>query len=173
MQGVSGEQPSSPSDNEETERQRLNRNWNELLQELRVVQTGTQITTGFLLTAVFQSRFDELDTFQLSIYLALVATSILTTIAGLAPVSVHRALFRKRVKDRIIAQADRFAQVTLIGVAVTVIGIGLLLFDFVLGRWWGVAIALMIAATIMLAWIIVPRRVRAAAGTTGAAPGNR
>jgi hypothetical protein len=161
-------EPMPPDGRDESEKERLDRNWNELLQELRVVQTGTQIITGFLLTAVFQSRFEELDTFQLAVYLALVATSILTTIAGLAPVSVHRYLFRKQAKDKVVAQADRFAQATLIGVAVTVVGIGLLIFDFVLGRFWGVAIALAIAATIVIAWIVVPRRVRSAAAASAA-----
>ncbi|RZU66423.1 hypothetical protein EV379_2779 [Microterricola gilva] len=146
----------------ESEKERLDRNWNELLQELRVVQTGTQIITGFLLTAVFQSRFEELDTFQLATYLLLVATSILTTIAGLAPVSLHRYLFRRRAKDKVLAHADRFAQLTLIGVAVTVVGIGMLIFDFVLGRFWGIAAAVVIAIVLIAVWVLVPVRVRAA-----------
>lgn len=146
----------------ETEKERIDRNWNELLQELRVVQTGTQIITGFLLTAVFQSRFEELDSFQLVTYLLLVATSIMTTIAGLAPVSLHRYLFRKRAKDKVLAHADRFAQLTLIGVAVTVVGIGMLIFDFVLGRFWGIAAATVIALLLIAVWVIVPARVRAA-----------
>lgn len=146
----------------ETEKERIDRNWNELLQELRVVQTGTQIITGFLLTAVFQSRFEELDTFQLVTYLLLVATSIMTTIAGLAPVSLHRYLFRKQAKDKVLAHADRFAQLTLIGVAVTVVGIGMLIFDFVLGRFWGIAAATVIAILLIAVWVVVPVRVRAA-----------
>ena len=144
----------------ETEKERLDRNWNELLQELRVVQTGTQIITGFLLTAVFQSRFEELDTFQLVTYLLLVVTSILTTIVGLAPVSLHRYLFRKRAKDKVLARADRFAQLTLIGVAITVVGIGMLIFDFVLGRFWGIAAAAVIAVVLVAVWVAVPVRVR-------------
>ena len=146
----------------ETEKERIDRNWNELLQELRVVQTGTQIITGFLLTAVFQARFEELDTFQLVTYLLLVATSIMTTIAGLAPVSLHRYLFRKRAKAQVLAYADRFAQLTLIGVAVTVVGIGMLIFDFVLGRFWGIVAAAVIAIVLIAIWILVPVRVRAA-----------
>lgn len=146
----------------ESQKERLDRNWNELLQELRVVQTGTQIITGFLLTAVFQSRFEELDTFQLATYLLLVVTSIMTTIAGLAPVSLHRYLFRKRAKDKVLAYADRFARLTLIGVAVTVVGIGMLIFDFVLGRFWGIAAAAAIAILLIAVWVIVPVRVRSA-----------
>lgn len=146
----------------ESEKERIDRNWNELLQELRVVQTGTQIITGFLLTAVFQSRFEELDTFQLFTYLLLVVTSIMTTIAGLAPVSLHRYLFRKQAKGKVLAYADRFAQLTLIGVAVTVVGIGMLIFDFVLGRFWGIAAAVVIAILLIAVWVVVPVRVRAA-----------
>ena len=51
----------------ETEVQRLDRNWNSLLQELRVVQTGVQLLTGFLLTLPFQQRLQRrrLSGFQL------------------------------------------------------------------------------------------------------------
>lgn len=146
----------------ESQKERIDRNWNELLQELRVVQTGTQIITGFLLTAVFQSRFEELDSFQLATYLLLVVTSIMTTIAGLAPVSLHRYLFRKRAKDKVLVYADRFARLTLIGVAVTVVGIGMLIFDFVLGRFWGIAAAAVIAILLIAVWVVVPVRVRSA-----------
>ncbi len=53
----------------ETETQRLDRNWLSLLQELRVVQTGVQLLTGFLLTLPFQQRFDVLDTTMRVVYL--------------------------------------------------------------------------------------------------------
>ena len=51
----------------ESSNQRLDRNWQEMLQELRVMQTGIQILTGFLLTLPFQSRFEELDDLLLHI----------------------------------------------------------------------------------------------------------
>lgn len=148
---------------DETPKERLDRNWNELLQEMRVIQTGTQIITGFLLAAVFQSRFGDLDTFQLTVYLALVVISVLTTIAGLAPVSLHRHLFRKQAKDWIVAYTDRFARITLWGVATTVTGIGLLIFDFVLGRLAGIIAAAGIAAVLALVWVIIPYRAGLAA----------
>src|SRR5690606_31603274 len=56
----------------ETPEQRSDRNWNELLQELRVMQTGVQILTGFLLILPFQSRFADLDDYQRTVYLTLV-----------------------------------------------------------------------------------------------------
>nr|WP_223160166.1 MULTISPECIES: DUF6328 family protein [unclassified Leucobacter] len=148
---------------DETPKERLDRNWNELLQEMRVIQTGTQIITGFLLAAVFQSRFTDLDSYQLTVYLALVVISVLTTIAGLAPVSLHRYLFRKKAKDWIVAYADRFARITLWGVATTVTGISLLIFDFVLGRLAGIIAAGGIAAVLVGVWIVIPHRAGIAA----------
>jgi hypothetical protein len=152
-----------PDGRPETENQRLDRNWAELLQELRVIQTGTQILTGFLLAAVFQSRFDELDEFQRDVYLVLVGTSIITTLVGLAPVSLHRALFRRQAKDRIVHFTDYFVQVTLGGVAITVSGIGLLIFDLVLGRSYGIGFAVFILIVVVVLWVVVPRLIRRAA----------
>lgn len=155
-------EPPDPVDGDraETPTERLDRNWNELLQELRVIQTGTQILTGLLLAAVFQSRFDELDLFQRNTYLVLVVTSIVTTLMGLAPVSLHRVLFRRQAKDRIVRITDYFVQATLAGVAITVSGIGLLIFDLVLGRAWGVVFAVFIAVVVVVIWIAVPERIR-------------
>ena len=80
-----GAAEADPSDGRnETLNQRLDRNWNEMLQELRVTQTGTQILTGFLLTIAFQQRFADLDTFQHRVYLILVIAAVLTTALGLA-----------------------------------------------------------------------------------------
>ena len=72
--------------------EKLDRNWMELLQELRVLQTGVQILAGFLLTLPFQSRFETLDDYQTTLYLANVALAALTTALILLPVSVHRRL---------------------------------------------------------------------------------
>src|ERR1700740_353414 len=54
---------------QETETQRLDRNWSSLLQELRVTQTGVQLLTGFLLTLPFQQRFTALDSTSTNVYL--------------------------------------------------------------------------------------------------------
>ena len=60
-------------------RSTLTRNWDELLQEIRVTQTGVQMLTGFLLTVPFSSRFEELTALQRGIYLAVLTGSVLTT----------------------------------------------------------------------------------------------
>jgi hypothetical protein len=119
---------------DESINERMDRNWNEILQELRVTQTGTQIFTGFLLTIAFQTRFSELTTFQVRVYLVLVIAAVLTTALGLAPVNLHRALFRKGAKMIIVQTAHVIMRITLVGVAVMLIGTVLLIFDLVLDR---------------------------------------
>ena len=90
----------------------MDRNWNEMLQELRVTQTGTQILTGFLLAIAFQNRFSELTTFQVRVYLTLVLAAVLTTALALAPVNLHRVLFRKHAKEVVVEVAHVLLRVT-------------------------------------------------------------
>src|SRR4051812_38571671 len=71
----------------EDEHERLTRNLNELLQELRVTQTGVQILTGFLLTLPFTDRFKTLDGTQKSVYLGVLVGSVLATGLIIAPVA--------------------------------------------------------------------------------------
>jgi Family of unknown function (DUF6328) len=140
----------------ETETERLDRNWNEMLQELRVTQTGTQILTGFLLTLAFQPRFQDLDDFQVNVYLILVALAALATALGLGPVSLHRALFRKQKKDAVVKIADRLMQGILLCVGLLVTGVVLLIFDVVLGRTAGILAAVLTAIVVVLVWIALP-----------------
>ena len=140
----------------ETEHDRLERNWSELLQELRVIQTGTQILTGFLLTVAFQQRFVTLDSYQVSVYLSLVIVAGVTTTLGLAPVSLHRTLFRRRAKDTIVRITNRILQVTLFGVALTLSGTVLLIFDVVAGRAAGVIAGIIALLLISTTWIALP-----------------
>ena len=136
---------------DESLNERMDRNWNEILQELRVTQTGTQIFTGFLLTIAFQTRFTELTTFQVRVYLALVVAAVLTTAFGLAPVSLHRSLFRKGAKMIIVETAHIIMRIILAGVAVMLIGTMLLIFDLVVGR----NAALIVAGLTLLVVIIL------------------
>jgi len=119
---------------DESVNERMDRNWIEILQELRVTQTGTQILTGFLLAIAFQSKFDELTTFQVQVYLTLVITAVLTTATGLAPVNLHRVLFRKHAKPVVVRTGHIILRITLVGVGIVLTGTVLLIFDVVVGR---------------------------------------
>ena len=140
----------------ETEAERLDRNWGELLQELRVVQTGTQILTGFLLTLVFQQRFTDLDPYQVNIYLFLVAFSALATVLALTPVSLHRALFRQRAKPQIVRFTNVILELTLVVVGLTLVGTTLLVFDVVAGTVAGLVAGSLTLVLATLAWALLP-----------------
>jgi hypothetical protein len=151
----------SPGDGRtETATERLDRNWDSLLQELRVTQTGTQIISGFLLAVAFQARFTNLDRYQVTLYLILVVAAALTTALGLGPVSLHRLLFRRHAMEQIVRIGSILVRATLAGVAFVLTGVVTLIFDVVVGRTAGfVAGGVVLAITILL-WLILPRTVK-------------
>lgn len=142
---------------DETPNERSDRNWNDILQELRVALNGTQLIGGFLLAVAFQPRFEELDAYQLTLYLILVTLAGLATVVGLAPVTLHRTLFRRQVKERIVRTGNRLLIAHLIVVALLVIGVTGLIFDWALSRPAGI-IALVVGTLVLVAlWVALPR----------------
>ncbi|MFL6173144.1 MAG: DUF6328 family protein [Marmoricola sp.] len=142
---------------DETEEQRLTRNWNELLQELRVTETGIQILTGFLLTVPFSQRFTKLDEFQRDLYLVVLCGAVVTTGFVVAPAVFHRVLFRHGERPWLVTAADKCALASQLMMALTISGVLFLAFDFVLGNttgWVVLAIALMFFAAL---WWWAPR----------------
>ncbi|WP_346007074.1 DUF6328 family protein [Janibacter terrae] len=123
-----------PTDRDETASERADRNWNDLLQEFRVLQTGVQVLGGFLLTLPFQSAFADLDSFQRNLYLGLVLLATVTTTLLVAPIAVHRRVFRWQRKDRLVAAGHTIARLVLALVSLLVTGIATFVFDVVVGR---------------------------------------
>lgn len=118
----------------ETEAQRLDRNWSSLLQELRVTQTGVQLLTGFLLTLPFQERFTQLDSTMRAVYLVTVACSIGSTVLLVAPVGIHRILFRQHRLNAIVSAAHVSALAGLVLLGLALAGVAVVIFDTVVGR---------------------------------------
>jgi hypothetical protein len=140
----------------ETMTQRLDRNWTELLQELRVVQTGVQVLTGFLVTLPFQQRFGELDQRSLDVYLASISAAVVATAALVAPVSIHRALFRQHARAPMVAVGHRFAIVGLAMLAVAVCGVTNLILSLIVNDAAGVIAACIAAALFVALWLVLP-----------------
>lgn len=142
----------------ESERERVNRNWNELVQELRVTQTGVQILTAFLLTVPFQRRFVELTELQRNVYLATVSLAVVATGLIIAPVSFHRLVFRRQQKPWLVRVGHQSAHLGLICLALALVGAVWLVFDFVAGR--TASLVVLVTATIFYAalWWGTPLR---------------
>src|SRR3954469_4498048 len=95
--------PPPPSDDrDESHDEKLDRNWAELLQELRITQTGLQLLAGFLLTLPFTQVFSSLDGRQKVLCLSFVLVAGVTLGVNMVPVMLHRRLFGEHVKDRVV-----------------------------------------------------------------------
>jgi hypothetical protein len=153
-----------PSDGRhETYTEKMDRNWDELMQELRVTQTGAQILVGFLLTIPFQARFSTLDHYQRTLYLVLVILAFTAVGLIVAPVAMHRALFRRRMKAELVTSGSRLARAGLVVLALALVGGATLLFDVVLSRSAGwVAGAVSLVGIGWLWWLLPYRMARGA-----------
>jgi Family of unknown function (DUF6328) len=145
----------------ETEEERLDRKWNDLLQELRVMQTGAQLTAGFLLTLPFQEKFQDLDRFQVGLYLVLVLLAAITTALVMAPVAVHRRLSGSHVKERVVQSAHRLVYGVITCIALMVAGMVMLIWDVVVDRAWAGIAAAGIAAVLVVLLLVLPRALAA------------
>lgn len=145
---------------EEAEWQRLDRNFTELLQELRVAQTGVQILFAFLLSIAFQQRFRSLVEYERDLYLATLVSAACAAVLLIAPVAVHRMLFRRNLKDAIVALASRLAAAGLLFLGVAVVMAVLFVVDVVAGLSAGIAVGAAVGMSVVALWVVLPLRVR-------------
>lgn len=129
-----------------------------------MLQTGVQLLAGFLLTLPFQARFETLDTYQTTLYLANVALAALTTSLILLPVSVHRRLFRLHLRDALVSSADRIAKVALGGIGLLSVGTSALVFDVTAGRTAGLTAGAVLLGVLLILLAYVPSKLRRQAG---------
>jgi len=143
---------------DESEAERLTRNLNELLQELRVTQTGIQILTGFLLTLPFSQRFKDIDSLQRAAFLAILTGSVIATGLVTSPVAFHRVLFRHGQRPWLVEAANRAARAGLAFLALTTSGVVWLVFDLVTNRTAASVAGLLSLVFFASLWAVVPLR---------------
>ena len=158
--GAPAEQESSGHyDREESSAQRLDRNWNELLQEIRVLQTGSQILAAFLVVLPFQDRFEELDAVQVGWYVGLLLLSLLVVALLLTPVGMHRRLFRRRVKDEMVKTANTLLRTAILLLGVLLSAVAVFVIDVVLSREIAAAVGLVLLTLMAGLLVLLPHRV--------------
>ncbi|MFF0448977.1 DUF6328 family protein [Streptomyces sp. NPDC004609] len=145
----------------ETEEERADLRWSDLLQELRVVQTGVQILFGFLLTVVFQPRFTTPSETDQDIYPATVLLGAATTGALIGPVSFHRLLTGRRLKPQTVDWASRLTLVGMFLLLCTMASALLLILRLVLADSLALWLVLGMAAWFLLCWLVLPVWTRA------------
>ena len=147
----------------ESEADRLDRNYSEMLQELRVAQTGVQILFAFLLSIAFQQRFNDIDAFQLTVYVITLLCAAMSALLLIAPVPAHRVLFRQHRKDELVTFTGRVAAGGLVFLMLAILGAVLFVIDWVVNLPLALASVAGLAATGAWFWWIQP--VRWLAGT--------
>jgi hypothetical protein len=152
----------------ETELERCDRNLVELLQEVRVVQTGVQVLFAFLLTAPLAPRFPELTAFQRGAYFATLLVTGAAAVLLIAPTAYHRILFRLGDKERLVMVANRLTLAGLACVALSMIGALLLVTDLMFDGPIVAVIAGLAALACLLLWCLAPLRRRRALLRPGA-----
>jgi cation transport ATPase len=140
---------------DETKDERLDRELDQLLQELRVAMPGVQVLFAFLLAVPFQQRFAEVTEFQKDVYFATLLAAAVTSALFIAPTAYHRMMFRGRDKPRLVEMSSRFALAGLGALAIAMNGAILLVTD-VLFDGIAVVVATVAAATLFVGlWFVL------------------
>jgi Family of unknown function (DUF6328) len=153
--------PDGPDDSRRDEGplERADRNMVEMLQELRVAQTGIQILFAFLLSLSFTERFGRIDEVQRWIYVVTLLMTTLTTGLLVAPAAVHRMLFGRRVKRAVVRVGQHLFVAGLVALVVTLMGAVLLVLDIAIGRRLAVPITAVVGVMLVALWFVLPVRV--------------
>jgi hypothetical protein len=119
----------NPSEDVETQQERLNRELDTLLGELRVAMPGVQVLFAFLLAVPFQQRFAQVTDFQRDVYFATLLAAAAASALFVAPTAYHRLMFRHRDKPRLVSISSKLAVAGLVCLAIAMNGAVLLVTD--------------------------------------------
>jgi amino acid transporter len=145
------------AESEEALKARLEREHNELLQELRSLIPGANVLLGFLLAVSFTSQFDELDRAERWVYFATLASTAIAIVLFMAPAAHHRLRFREGDKDHILRKGNREAIAGTVASSLAFTGVldlvterifgaheavvaSIAFFAFTAWRWWSFAL---------------------------------
>lgn len=140
----------------ETDAERYDRNWLELVQELRVAQTGVQILAGFLLTLPFTERFEEIHRGYHALFLVAFGLAVLTTGLMIAPVLLHRFLFGHQVKDTVVGTGSRMVKAAMGSLGLTMVAVTALIFGVVVDATAAAVAAGVVVVFYAVMWLGVP-----------------
>ena len=141
---------------DETRKQRVDRELNELLGELRIALPGVQMLFAFLLTVPFYARFETLTGVARAVFFLTFSFTTIAAVFMIAPSSNHRISFRARDKERLLFRANRYAIVGLAFLALAVCGVMYFIAGMVLGQEWAPYATGVTGALIALTWYLAP-----------------
>lgn len=145
-------------DRDETALERIDRNMEELLNELRVALPGVQVLFAFLLVLPFNQGFTSVTSFEKSVYAVTLLTTALAAICLIAPTMHHRLQFRENKKAEIVRDANRLAMIGLTALAIAMTGAVMLVTDYVFNSATMIACGVGIGVGFVVIWYILPLR---------------
>jgi hypothetical protein len=140
----------------ESEKERLDRNFQELLQGLRVALPGVQVLFAFLLILPFQQGYVKVTEFQETVYFVTLLCTGIASACLIAPPVRHRLLFRRGVKDWILFNSNRVVTVGFVFLAVAISGAILLISDFIYDSTAAVLATLLVGLALAWFWFASP-----------------
>jgi hypothetical protein len=143
---------------EETEDERVDRNLQEMLGELRVALPGVQVLFAFLLVVPFNQRFTEVTQFQKTVFFVTLLCTTASTLCLIAPTTHHRLEFRQQHKQEIVSTGNRVVILGLLLLAVAMTGAVMLITDFLYGSTTTVVASAAVGAAFLLIWYAIPLR---------------
>jgi uncharacterized protein DUF6328 len=147
-----------PTGRNETEQERLDRNLQEFLGELRVALPGVQVLFAFLLVVPFNQRFADVTSFQKTVYFVTLLFVAAASICLIAPTVHHRVEFRRQDKLRILMLANRLAIAGMAFLAIAMTGAILLVTDFLYDDLVTTVIAVCVGLAFAIVWFGIPVR---------------
>jgi hypothetical protein len=162
----SEEREKASSGRDETEEERLDRNLNEMLQELRVALPGVQVLFAFLLAVPFAQGWEHITGFQKGAYFGTLICTAISAVMLISPTAYHRITFRYQQKRRLVYYSNRFSIIGLVFLALAMTGAIMLITDFLFGSTATIFMATATVLVIGLFWFALPlqRRVSLSAG---------
>ena len=140
----------------ETPLQRADRAYGEILQEVRVAQTGVQILFAFLLALAFQARFGSTTNFQRDVYAVTLMLCAAATALLIAPAAFHRVVYRRRLKLHLVQAATRLALAGMVLLMLSLVSAVLLILDVVFGAGPAVIMASGTFGWFFTWWFVLP-----------------
>jgi hypothetical protein len=143
---------------DETEQERLDRNLQEFLGELRVALPGVQVLFAFLLVVPFNQRFGEITDFQKTVYFVTLLLTAAASVCLIAPTAQHRVEFRAQHKEQILFMANRLAILGLGFLAIAMTGAILLITDVLYGSTTTLIVTIAVGLAFAILWYLIPVR---------------
>ena len=173
MEAARVNQPAPGTDRNETQLERCDRNLVELLQEVRVVQTGVQVLFAFLLMAPLTPGFRDLTSVQRTEYFVTLVLSGAAALLLIAPTAYHRALFRLGDKEYLVRVANRLTIAGLVAVGMSMVGALLFVTGVLFGQRGALIAGAIAAAFNLILWGVLPLARRLALLRSSASPRAR